>query len=121
MLDISVDGEIRLMKAIVVKALEDAVATLPSGVPAEPKQHKGRRKIKPKYHKYRCVEAEKRRLAAMRQRDAARRWLTANRVDFRQICFFAELDPDYILRKVKMLASAGWPRLAKRAEMPEAA
>jgi hypothetical protein len=48
---------------------------------------------------------------AIRERSHARDWLLGGSRDFREVCRFAELDPDYIREKAKALAAVGWPVL----------
>jgi hypothetical protein len=42
---------------------------------------------------------------AIRERSHARDWLLGGSRDFREVCRFAELDPDYIREKAKALAA----------------
>ncbi len=48
---------------------------------------------------------------ALQERSHAQEWLLSGSRDFRDVCRFAELDPDYICDKAKALAAAGWPTL----------
>jgi hypothetical protein len=48
---------------------------------------------------------------AIRERSHARDWLLGGSRDFREVCRFAERDPDYVREKAKALAAAGWPAL----------
>jgi hypothetical protein len=74
-------SEIALFRAVVLHALSDA--TKPNGCGRD----------------------------ARRERSRAQEWLLSGSRDFREVCHFAELDPDYILDKAKALAAAGWPTL----------
>jgi hypothetical protein len=74
-------SEIALFRAVVLRALSDA--TKPDGGISD----------------------------AIRERSHARDWLLGGSRDFREVCRFAELDPDYIREKAKALAAAGWPVL----------
>jgi hypothetical protein len=74
-------SEIALFRAVVLRALSDA--TKPDRVGRD----------------------------ALQERSRAREWLLSGSRDFRDVCRFAELDPDYISDKAKALAAAGWPTL----------
>jgi hypothetical protein len=47
----------------------------------------------------------------LQERSHAQEWLLSGSRDFRDVCRFAELDPDYICDKAKALAAARWPTL----------
>lgn len=74
-------SEIALFRAVVLRALSDA--TKPNGGGRD----------------------------ALRERSQAQDWLVSGSRDFREVCHFAELDPDYVWGKAKALAAAGWPTL----------
>lgn len=56
-----------------------------------------------------------RRVAARRERDEARAWLTQNSEDFRFVVSAAGLDPDYIRDGALKLEERGWPEIKKGA------
>ncbi len=74
-------SEIALFRAVVLRALSDA--TKPDGGGRD----------------------------ALQERSHAQEWLLSGSRDFREVCRFAELDPDCIWDKAKALAVAGWPTL----------
>lgn len=113
---LTVEGEIRLMKAIIIQAIDDATVPLPSvELPAQKPgetDKKYDRRCRYRAEAYRQVE---------RDRMSARRWLTGNSRDFQHICTWAELNPEYVIRKAKELAAAGWPHRISRTEVAKAA
>jgi len=74
----------RLYMGVVVQALKDATCANPSTSEGDA--------VRPK----------------PRDISEARDWLLSGSQDFRTVCGWAGLDPDYVMAKVRGLADAGW-------------
>lgn len=77
------EPEARLWRAVIVQAFNDATGVVHAKTPAQ-------------------------RRNAIRLRDEARRWLTRNGQDFRDVCEMAQIDPKTIGVVVGGLTRKGW-------------
>jgi hypothetical protein len=78
-----VGPEARLWRAVIIQTINDATGIVHARTPAQ-------------------------RRNATRIRDKARRWLTGNNRDFRDICSMASVNPEHIAVLAGGLRAKGW-------------
>lgn len=107
-MDIDAQAAQRLFQAVVTNALIDACST-PRPISEKVKRRSSESDIEYAARKRRVIESRK--VAAVKDRDDARKWLLAGGQDFSTIVTLAGYNPTDIRERSQKLAQRGWPRV----------